>query len=459
MKQNRLKSHGQQIVCFFLVFSILSLLGCVEGGNSSEPKLESEYDPVTVTGRVLDSTTGDPIQNASIWTDPATSTTTTSASGIFSIQNGVDRNVNQYRVYASASGYADNSSVVLADSGGYSTADIQLHRQATGLATNPSALRFSKNEISKTFYLTSTINNSNFTIESTETWLRVTPISGTIVNASGDRKIITVSVDRNGLATGNHSAELSINSTNVSGTTLSVIVAVNSSPPPSSPLGPISLQDDAATVEAGSTVTINPLTNDSGSSLQITGTTPPTKGTITRSGSTIEYTANTDASGTDSFTYTVGDSSGESATATIVISITSSSNTVPFGKPITTRGYTFTPGECELIGTSMTCHFKVVANISNNQLRFRSAGFGDQTRAIVGGVTYDTSYVALGSDVNVGQYFGAEATLIKGVAINGSTKIEGIPNDTQSLDLLNLTFKSNKERFDLQFFDAKVTVK
>jgi hypothetical protein len=83
--------------------------------------------------------------------------------------------------------------------------------------------------------------------------------------------------------------------------------------------------DDVANTSEDTPVIINVLANDTdadGDTLTITGTTNPANGTIVNNGDgTITYTPNADFFGTDSFTYTIGDSNGGSDTATVTVNV------------------------------------------------------------------------------------------------------------------------------------------
>jgi len=82
--------------------------------------------------------------------------------------------------------------------------------------------------------------------------------------------------------------------------------------------------DDSATVAAGSSVTIPVLANDSdadGDSLTISAVTQGDSGTVSYSANSISYQS-TGAAGIDSFTYTIQDGYGGSATAVINVTIT-----------------------------------------------------------------------------------------------------------------------------------------
>ncbi|GAB4183054.1 MAG: hypothetical protein Tsb002_05050 [Wenzhouxiangellaceae bacterium] len=88
--------------------------------------------------------------------------------------------------------------------------------------------------------------------------------------------------------------------------------------------GPQAL-DDQFTVDINSSANVfSVLDNDSDGeddTLTITATTSPANGAITVSGSNILYTPNTDFSGLDSFTYTVDDGFGGSASATVTVRV------------------------------------------------------------------------------------------------------------------------------------------
>lgn len=82
---------------------------------------------------------------------------------------------------------------------------------------------------------------------------------------------------------------------------------------------------DAQTTLLNQALTFDPRLNDSdpdGSTLTITARTPGTKGTVTiNAGTSLTYTPNPGASGADSFTYTVADVDGQTATANVSMTI------------------------------------------------------------------------------------------------------------------------------------------
>src|SRR5262249_46597553 len=81
---------------------------------------------------------------------------------------------------------------------------------------------------------------------------------------------------------------------------------------------------DTATTPAGTPATIAVLANDTdpnGSPLTITAVTQGASGTVTTSGTTVTYTPGAFV-GLDSFTYTVTDDLGLSATAPVTVTVT-----------------------------------------------------------------------------------------------------------------------------------------
>jgi YD repeat-containing protein len=82
---------------------------------------------------------------------------------------------------------------------------------------------------------------------------------------------------------------------------------------------------DTKTTSMNTAVTFDPRTNDNdpdGGTLTITAKTNGTKGTVTiNSGTSLTYTPTTGQTGADSFTYTVSDNDGLTATATVSMTI------------------------------------------------------------------------------------------------------------------------------------------
>ena len=83
--------------------------------------------------------------------------------------------------------------------------------------------------------------------------------------------------------------------------------------------------DDTASTAANTAVTIAVLDNDTdleGDTLAIDSVSPSSNGTTAISGTSIIYTPGTDFSGTDTFTYQVTDTTGQTSTGTVTVTIT-----------------------------------------------------------------------------------------------------------------------------------------
>ncbi|GIX49563.1 MAG: hypothetical protein KatS3mg131_3774 [Candidatus Tectimicrobiota bacterium] len=105
------------------------------------------------------------------------------------------------------------------------------------------------------------------------------------------------------------------------GATATATVSVTVTPVNDAPLA----QDDSATTTAGTAVVVAVLANDSdpdGDTLSVTSVTQGAHGTTAvLADGTIRYTPAADYSGTDSFSYTVSDPHGATATATVSVTI------------------------------------------------------------------------------------------------------------------------------------------
>ncbi len=82
--------------------------------------------------------------------------------------------------------------------------------------------------------------------------------------------------------------------------------------------------DDPLTTDEDTAGTVNVLANDTdpdGDTLTVTGNTAPQNGSVTRSGGSFTYTPNANFNGSDSFTYTVSDGKGGTATGTVSVTV------------------------------------------------------------------------------------------------------------------------------------------
>ncbi|MDQ5908794.1 MAG: hypothetical protein QG599_887, partial [Pseudomonadota bacterium] len=104
----------------------------------------------------------------------------------------------------------------------------------------------------------------------------------------------------------------------------------------------ISAGNDTAQTAAGTPVTINVLTNDVGTGLTIDAVSSPGHGSASISGNAITYTPSANFAGIDTFLYTVRDSFGQTASATVtvtvnapVLNVLNDAATTAAGTPIT----------------------------------------------------------------------------------------------------------------------------
>jgi len=90
---------------------------------------------------------------------------------------------------------------------------------------------------------------------------------------------------------------------------------------PNTPILPVANNDTASTV-AENSVSIDVLANDIGEGIQLNSVTAPSNGSTVVSGNAVLYTPNTDFSGTDSFNYTITDGNSNTASGSVIITIT-----------------------------------------------------------------------------------------------------------------------------------------
>ena len=94
-------------------------------------------------------------------------------------------------------------------------------------------------------------------------------------------------------------------------------------------------RDDAVTTPAGQAVTIDVLDNDTdadGDALQLLAVTPPANGSARIDGDRVIYTPLPGFSGSDAFTYTVGDGHGGSASANVQVLVLAPLNGAPIAR-------------------------------------------------------------------------------------------------------------------------------
>jgi outer membrane autotransporter protein len=119
--------------------------------------------------------------------------------------------------------------------------------------------------------------------------------------------------------------------------------------------------NDAATTSAGTPVTVPVLANDTGANIALVGVGPPSNGTASISGNAVIYAPNPSFAGADSFGYTIRDSFGQIANATVTVTVT------PPGGPVAVNDAATTPA-----GTPVA--ISVLANDSGTGIAIASLG-------------------------------------------------------------------------------------
>ena len=140
-----------------------------------------------------------------------------------------------------------------------------------------------------------------------------TPANGS-VSVSGDDIVYTPNTDYSGNDTFDYT--ITDNNGHTETATVTIMITDVNMPPMA--------VNDSRTTDENVPVTVDVLTNDSdpeGDNLSITDVGTPSNGTASISGGNIVYTPATDYVGTDSFDYTITDTSGNEVTATVNITI------------------------------------------------------------------------------------------------------------------------------------------
>jgi large repetitive protein len=139
------------------------------------------------------------------------------------------------------------------------------------------------------------------------------PANGSVVS-SGTSVTYTPDVDFNGIDTFTYT--ISDGNGGIATANVSIAVALVNDPPVA--------QSDSASTSEETAITITVLANDSdpdGDALSVQSATQPNSGTVMNDGTSVTYTPDPDFNGVDSFTYTVSDNNGGTATANVAITV------------------------------------------------------------------------------------------------------------------------------------------
>jgi len=134
----------------------------------------------------------------------------------------------------------------------------------------------------------------------------------------------------------------------------------------------IAAANDTATTPVGTPVTVPVLANDSGTNIALIAVGAPSNGTASIGGNAVVYTPNPNFAGTDSFGYTIRDSFGQIANATVTVTVT------PPGAPVAVNDVATTP-----VGTPVT--IDVLANDSGTGIAVSGVGVPANGTASISG--------------------------------------------------------------------------
>lgn len=295
-----------------LRLSLLLVLAALISSCKKAPP-EAPVIVTSITGKVVDATSGTGLSGAQVTTSPATSSYITGSDGTYTIS---DLQAGQYTVTASKTGYNTNSTTVTIAEGQSVTADIALSQTAPELAVSAQTMDFGSVQTNNTFTISNQtgVGTINWQLSYDQPWMTVTPASGSVTTNS---TVISVAVNRDSLNYGNYSGVITVSSDHGSKQVNVVMVKQNPNAPQ---------------------VTVKPTTLDFGSSTNTLSLTIQNTGT-----GALTWTA-----GSNSSWLTVSQTSG-SATSTnpsiVNVSVNRSgltANTYQGAITVTTNGGTQT---------------------------------------------------------------------------------------------------------------------
>ena len=155
--------------------------------------------------------------------------------------------------------------------------------------------------------------------------------------------------------------------------------------------------NDAATTAEDTAATITVLTNDTdldGDTLSVTSVTVPAHGTATvNPDGTIAYTPSANFNGADSFSYTIGDTNGGTATGTVSVTVTNANDA-----PVAVNDSATTPEETPISGTVLTNDTDADAGTTLTASLAANPAHGSVTLAPDGSFTYTPAANFNGTD-------------------------------------------------------------
>ena len=159
-------------------------------GDSDTPIIAFDQEGVRLVGKVFDATTGEPIRDAIVRTDPPSESVSTDINGIYAITDTVN-GTGAYQVIATHTAYESGQTTVTGSYGTTSNVDIAMNSNVRGLHASSTLLQFTDEDTRKSLLLTSNIANTSYAITTTSPWVTVDTPFGKIVN----RELIPITVN------------------------------------------------------------------------------------------------------------------------------------------------------------------------------------------------------------------------------------------------------------------------
>lgn len=218
----------QRIIKWPYLFILLCIGFLYMECSSDEP-----IEPSSISGKVTDSRTGEPLKGVTVSITPnELNSRITGSDGYYEFQNLTPDKV--YTVQGEKENYRTNTKQVKTIVGKNTSCDFSL---------TPSVAKLEVSQLSvdlgyeATNYSLNVINNGNavlhWAVSEDTPWLTCMPTTGEV--AAGNKQAITLNVDRSGMSRGNYTASISFTSTDGGGANVTVKmsvqgIAVNVSP-------------------------------------------------------------------------------------------------------------------------------------------------------------------------------------------------------------------------------------
>lgn len=169
---------------FSLLILVIALCGCA--------KDEVETNG-TIYGIVNDADNGEPVQDSHIALNPGGKTANTGSDGRYEF---LDLEPGQYTIQISKPGYKTNTKRINVVAGEQASGDMVLSRGESKIKLSTRSLNFTGQSTSKTFTIENigTSGSASWSVSALDSWLSVTPVSGT--TASGKGSVVVVNIDR-----------------------------------------------------------------------------------------------------------------------------------------------------------------------------------------------------------------------------------------------------------------------